>query len=158
MIRIPVVSIAILALSQTPVAAQLAASSSEPIDITGDTAEFDDNVAIWSGNVRIVQGEAILTARRIEADLNDEGDFERIRAIGAVRYSNGKEAIAGERAVYDSAARTITMTENVILTQGKQVMSAGSVIYWIDTGKVKFTPEAGRRIRGIFYTGSADEI
>jgi len=157
MIRIPVLSIAILALSQTPAAAQLAASSDEPIDITGDTAEFNDNIVIWSGNVRIVQGEAILTARRIEAELNDDGDFDRIHAIGAVRYSNGKEAIAGERAVYDSVARTITMTENVILTQGRQVMSAGSVVYWIDTGKVKFTPGAGQRIRGIFYTGSADK-
>lgn len=49
------------------------------------------------------------------------------------------------------------MTDNVIVTQGKQVMSAGKITYWIDSGKVLFTPEAGKRIRGLFFTGKDDE-
>lgn len=137
--------------------AQLVAESGEPIDITGDTAEFQDNLAVWTGNVRVVQGEAILTTERLEAVLLDDGGFETITAIGSVRYSNGKEAITGERAVFDDQARTITMTEDVIVTQGKQVLSAGKVTYWVDTGKVLFTPEPGRRIRGLFFTKSEDE-
>ncbi|MCK5749786.1 MAG: hypothetical protein KAH44_26460, partial [Oricola sp.] len=127
-----------------------AGDSKEPIDITSDTAEFQDNHAVWTGNVRVVQGEAILTSERLEAELNDDGDFETITAIGAVRYSNGKEAITGERAVFNDVERTIVMTENVIVTQGKQVMSAGKITYWVDTGKVLFTPEPGKRIRGLF--------
>lgn len=137
--------------------AQLVAESDEPIDITGDTAEFQDNLAVWTGNVRVVQGEAILTTERLEAVLLDDGGFETITAIGSVRYSNGKEAITGERGVFNDQARTITMTENVIVTQGKQVMSAGQVVYWVDTGKVLFTPEPGKRIRGLFFTKSDDE-
>ncbi len=157
MMRIFVFSAVLLLIANDRAAAQLAPSSNEPVDITGNTAEFQDNLAIWSGDVRVVQGEAILTAKRIEAEINDDGDFDKIRAFGTVRYSNGKEAITGETAVYDDASRTITMSENVILTQGKQVMSAGSVTYWVDTGRVKFTPETGRRIRGIFYTNSDDD-
>ncbi|MFC2953769.1 LptA/OstA family protein [Marinicaulis aureus] len=143
----------------TPGAAQLIAAgdSKEPIDITGDTAEFQDNLAVWTGNVRVVQGPAILISERLEAVLTDEGDFETITAIGSVRYSNGEEAITGERAVFNNAARTIVMTDNVIVTQGKQVMSAGKITYWIDSGKVLFTPEAGKRIRGLFFTGKDDE-
>lgn len=139
--------------------AQLVASadSDAPIDITGDAAEFQDNKAVWTGNVRVVQAEAVLTTIRLEADLSEEGDFDTITAIGDVRYSNGKEAITGERAVYDNIARTITISENVLVTQGKQVMSAGKVTYWVDTGKVQFIPEPGKRIRGIFYTQSADD-
>lgn len=137
--------------------AQLVAESDEPIDITGDTAEFQDNVAVWTGNVRVVQGEAILTTERLEAVLLSDGGFETITAIGSVRYSNGKEAITGERAVFNDQARTITMSENVIVTQGKQVMSAGQVTYWVDTGKVLFTPEPGKRIRGLFFTKSDNE-
>lgn len=148
---------AALAALCAPAAAQLSANNDEPIDITGDAAEFQDHLAIWTGNVRVVQAEAILTTERLEADLNEDGDIETIRAIGAVRYSNGKEAITGERAVYNEAARTITVLDNVIVTQGKQVMAAGKVVYWIDTGKVQFAPEAGRRIRGIFYTKTDDE-
>ena len=140
-----------------PAHAQLAPSSDEPIDITGDAAEFQDNVAVWTGNVRVVQGEAILTTERLEATLNDEGEFQSIQAIGAVRYSNGKEAITGDRADYSEQERAITISENVIVTQGKQIMSAGAVTYWIDTGKVKFAPEPGKRIRGIFYTDNEQQ-
>ncbi len=143
----------------TPAAAQLIAAqdSKEPIDITGDAAEFQDEFAVWTGNVRVVQGPAILTSERLEAVLTDEGDFETITAIGSVRYSNGEEAITGERAVFNNEARTIVITDNVIVTQGKQVMSAGKITYWVDTGKVLFTPEAGKRIRGLFFTGKDEE-
>ena len=139
--------------------AQLIATGdrTEPVDITGDTAEFQDNEAVWTGNVRVVQGEAILTSDRLEAVLTEEGDFETITAIGSVRYSNGNEAITGERAVFNDAARTIVITENVIVTQGKQVMSAGKITYWVDTAKVLFTPEAGKRIRGLFFTGKDEQ-
>jgi lipopolysaccharide export system protein LptA len=143
-----------------PVRAQLisaAGDSDEPIDITGDTAEFQDNHAVWTGHVRVVQGEAILTSERLEATLNDDGDIETITAIGAVRYSNGKEAITGEHAVFNDEKRTIVMTDNVIVTQGKQVMSAGKITYWVDTGKVLFTPEPGKRIRGLFFTGKEED-
>ncbi len=140
-----------------PAHAQLAPSSDEPIDITGDAAEFQDNIAVWTGNVRVVQGEAILTTERLEATMNDEGEFQSIQAIGAVRYSNGKEAITGDRADYSEKDRAITISDNVIVTQGKQIMSAGAVTYWIDTGKIKFAPEPGKRIRGIFYTESEEQ-
>lgn len=140
-----------------PAHAQLVAESDEPIDITSDVAEFQDNLAIWKGNVRVVQGEAIMTASRLEAILSDDGVFTELDALGVVRFSNGKEAISGERAHYDDAARTIEILDNVIVTQGSQVMAAGAVTYWIDTGKIVFEPRPGERIRGIFYTDADDE-
>ncbi len=152
-----VLSIGALLASATGAFAQLIADSDEPIDITGDTAEFQDEKAIWSGNVRVVQGEGILTTERLEATLTDDGAVETIIAIGSVRYSNGKETITGERAVFNDGAQTITMTENVLVIQGKQVMSAGKVTYWVETGKVLFAPEPGKRIRGLFYTKSDAE-
>lgn len=140
-----------------PANAQLSADSDAPIDITGDVAEFQDNRAVWTGNVRVVQDASILTANRLDAEISEEGDLREIVATGNVRYSNGTEAITGERGVYNEAERTITISENVIVTQGKQVMSAGAVTYWIDTGKVKFAPAPGQRIRGIFYTEDAEQ-
>ncbi len=137
--------------------AQFAAESDAPIDISGDAAEFQDNIAIWTGNVRVVQEESILAADRIEADVSEDGDFSTITATGAVRYTNGKEAITGRRLIFDNEARTITVMENVIVTQGKQVMSAGAVTFWIDTGMVKFAPADGRRIRGIFYPENEEQ-
>lgn len=133
-------------------AAQLAKiDSDEPIDITGDRLEVENEVATFIGNVRAVQGPAILTAERLVADLDDKGAFTKIHAVGTVRYSNGEEAITGARAVFDDVNRTVTISENVVVTQGDQVMTGGELVYWIDTGRILFTAPAGKRIRGIFY-------
>lgn len=134
--------------------AQLTPESDEPIDITGDSLEIVDDVATWTGNVRALQGEAILTAEQLIATLNDGGAFKTIKAVGGIRYSNGKEVIAGETALYDAGRRTITVSDNVIVTQGETVMTGGALVYWLDTGKITFTSPAGERIRGIFHTQS----
>ena len=132
--------------------AQLAVQNSkEPIDITGDRLEVENEVATWAGHVRAVQGEAILTADRLVADLDKDGTFKKIHALGTVRYSNGKEAITGDKGVFDDKTRTIVVTGNVIVTQGEQIMTGGALTYWVDTGKIVFTAPAGRRIRGVFH-------
>lgn len=138
----------------TPAPAQLIADSDQPIDITGDSLELVDDVATWSGNVRALQGEAILTASRLVATLDDEGAFKTITALGGVRYFNGKEAVAGEHALYDAGQRSITISENVVVTQGETVMTGGTLVYWLDTGRINFNAQAGARIRGIFHTKS----
>ncbi|MBI1365656.1 MAG: hypothetical protein GC153_06820 [Alphaproteobacteria bacterium] len=147
---------AALLAASSPAGAQLVANSNEPIDITGDTLEIVNKIATWTGNVRAVQGDGILTAKKLIATLGDDGGFKTIQAIGDVRYSNGKEAIAGDKAVYDAAARSITMSDNVIVTQGETVMTGGALIYWLDSGRIRFTAPTGSRIRGIFHTKSLD--
>ncbi|MBB5517297.1 LptA/OstA family protein [Amphiplicatus metriothermophilus] len=144
------------ALSLSAALGQLVPDSDAPIDITGNSLEIVDDVATWIGDVRAVQGEAILTADKLVAILDDEGGFSSIRAIGAVRYANGKEAITGETALYDAEARAITITDNVVVTQGRTVMRGGALVYWLDTGRIAFTAPDGKRIRGIFYTKSLD--
>ena len=142
-------------LSITATSAQFAPQSSEPVDITGETLEFNDNIATWTGNVRALQGEAILTSKKLVATLDDAGDFRTITANGDVRYSNGKEIITGRSAVYDAGTRTISVSEDVVVTQGDQVMTGGALVYWVDTGKIRFTAPNGKRIRGLFYTNQA---
>ena len=148
------VSIAAAFAVSTGALAQIAANSDAPIDITGEVLEFDDNVATWTGDVRALQDAAILTSKKLVAVLDEAGDFSTITATGDVRYSNGKEIITGDSAVYDAIARTIEVKGDVLITQGEQVMAGGALIYWVDTGKVRFTAPSGKRIRGIFKTGA----
>jgi lipopolysaccharide export system protein LptA len=145
--------------ASTGAAAQLAPNfdSDAPIDITGERLEVVDDVATWTGAVRAVQGEAVLSADRLIADLDEDGAFKKIRAAGNVRYSNGEDAIAGRIGVYDAARRTIKVTHDVVVTQGEQVMTGGELIYWIDSGRLVFTAPEGRRIRGIFYPKRSGE-
>lgn len=149
---------AVLAMTAVGAQAQLAPGMTDgPIDITGDRLEVVDDVATWTGNVRAVQGEAILTAERLVADLDDQQSFTKIRALGTIRYSNGKEQIAGEQAVFDDVARTVTITGDVVVTQGEQVMTGGELVYWVDTGRILFTAPEGKRIRGVFHTKQSGE-
>jgi lipopolysaccharide export system protein LptA len=136
------------------VSAQLIGDSDEPIDITGEALEVVDDVATWTGNVRAVQGAAILTADRLVAIFGEDGAFQSIEAAGSVRYSNGKEAITGETALYEAGPRSITILNNVVVTQGETVMTGGALVYWLDSGRLRFTAPEGRRIRGIFHTKS----
>lgn len=153
-----IITLAALAGFAADASAQLLPQASDdPIDITGDRLEVIDDVATWIGNVRAVQGEAILTASRLVADLDDAGAFKKIRAEGGVRFSNGKEAIAGKVGVYDAGARTITIIDDVVVTQGEQVMTGGELVYWVDTGRLLMTAPSGRRIRGIFYAKRSGE-
>ncbi len=143
-------------LSTAPAGAQLIGDSDEPIDITGDSLEVADDVAVWTGSVRAVQGPAILTADKLVATLGEDGAFKTIEASGAVRYSNGKEAITGNTALYDSGDRSITITDDVVVTQGETVMTGGALVYWLDTGRLRFTAADGGRIRGIFHAKSGE--
>jgi len=149
------IALLLLLAAATSANAQLAAQSDAPIDITGESLEFNNDVATWTGDVRALQGEAILTANKLVAVLDDKGDFKTITAIGNMRYSNGKEIITGKSGVYDSGTKTISVSEDVVVTQGEQVMTGGALIYWVDTGKIRFTSPGGKRIRGIFYTNQA---
>ena len=144
------IALAAAAFAAGPATAQIVANSEEPIDIFGDHIEGVDQVITLSGNARAVQGEGILTADRIVATLDENRSPTKIECQENVRYSNGKEAIAGRTALYDDAERTITFTGDVVVTQGENVITGGVLVYWIDTGRIDFTPAKGKRIRGFF--------
>lgn len=156
--RIVIALSAAAAFAAVPARGQLLSNSDEPIDITGDSLEVVDDVATWTGNVSAVQGEAVLTAERLVAKLDGEGAFKTIEAIGSVRYSNGKEAITGEAALYEAGPRSITVSRNVVVTQGETVMTGGALVYWLDSGRLRFTAPEGKRIRGIFHAKSGGEL
>ncbi len=141
-----------------PAASQLLPTDrNEPLDITSERFEGENDLAVstFLGNVRVVQGEAIMTSERLVLKQDDNGDVTNITATGRVRYSNGVEAITGERAVYNGGARTITITGKVLITQGDQIMAGERLVYWVDSGKVKFTAAEGRRVRGVFRPSTA---
>ena len=141
-----------------PAKAQLDTASDEPIDITGDQFEAfrDKDYAIWTGNVQVVQGTAILTAPKLTIYGIEDGELDRINATGGIRYTNGTEAISSRRAVYDAADETVTFFGDVVVVQDEQVLSGGRLIYYTSTGQIKFFSENGGRVRGIFISNNAN--
>ena len=147
---------AALAFAASGASAQFVAESDEPLDITSDRLESEEDIATWIGDVRVLQSESILTTDRLVIVRNEDGGVDEIRAEGNVRYSTGQESITGDVAIYNELTRSINMTGDVVVTQGKQVMSGGDLVYWVDTGKINFTAPQGERVRGIFHTKSLD--
>ncbi|NHK29489.1 hypothetical protein FF098_016375 [Parvularcula flava] len=152
--RLGLVSALIPALMMGTAAAQFSQNSNAPIDITG--AQFEafqnEDYALWTGDVQVVQGEVILTAPQLKIYGIGGGRFNRVDATGGIRYTNGLEAISGDRAVYRKENETIVVTGNVVVVQGRQVMTGQQMTYYLDTGKIVFNKETKARVRGVFFT------
>lgn len=146
----------------TPAMAQLSQDPDAPIDITGETFEAFEgrDMAIWTGDVQVVQAEAVLTAPKLSIFGIANGNINRIEASGGIRYTNGVESISGDKATYREEDGTIIVTGNVVVVQDNQVMSGERLIYHIDNGELRFSASDSGRVRGIFYTngqtGGAD--
>lgn len=126
-----------------------------PVDLSAgrcEAREQEDRVTC-TGSVRVTQGDAILSAAKMSLfGVNTPSGLRRIEAEGEVRYASGPNAVSGASGVYDAASTTLTVTGDVIVIQGSQVMTGGRLIYNTETGDVEFGPGSGGRVRGLFYT------
>lgn len=153
--------------------------SSAPIEITSDTLEVHqaDQLAIFSGDVVAGQGTLRLTADRLEVSYVDKdqgserasgapdsgaqdsgaqdsgtGVIREMVAIGHVFIANGDETAAGQRARYDIENGIITMTGDVVLTQGGNVISGKKLTIDLDSGQAR----VGGRVKSIFMSQDSE--
>lgn len=132
-------------------------SGDAPIDVAAGRCEvFEaDDIIECTGDVRITQGDALLSADRVKIFGAGDGEgFKRIEGEGQVRYASGDNALSGQRAVYDGPNTTITVVGDVLVLQGDQVMSGGKLVYNTTTKAMVFTPGPDGRVRGVFNTAS----
>lgn len=153
-----------------PAAAQLAANSSAPVDITADELEVTNNActSIWRGNAEALQDTARLRAEVLTATFQGKGglapgggasgcgDLIRLEAKGSVYYVTPQQKVHGDYAVYDASADTITVTGDVVAVQGQNVLRGNRMVFNTRTGQGQMQGAAtGRnsagRPRGVFY-------
>jgi len=130
----------------------------EDIVVTADRAVAlsEERRTVWTGDVRVMQGAAVLTAPEVAAAFDENGAVLRIDAQGGVRYSNDGDVVEGETAEYDALERTLTVTGDVVAARDRQVVTGGRVVYHIDTGRIELTPKEGERVRGVFRLDSGE--
>ncbi|HEX8470376.1 MAG TPA: LptA/OstA family protein, partial [Brevundimonas sp.] len=83
-------------------------------------------------------------------------NISTVTASGNVYYVTPTETIRGDRAVYTVSNATIIVTGDVILTQGKNVLTGGRLSYNIDTGQTNMVAGGNGRIQGVFYPQGAN--
>ena len=160
-----------------PALAQLSSSSNSPVDVTADQLEAQPQqcLAIYRGNVEALQGTS-----RLRTDLlniyakpgaakaqpapgggpsSKCGALDRMEAHGSVYYMTPSEVVKGDDAVYLADAKTITLTGDVVVSQGKNVVVGNRLVINTDTQHATMEPNAkgagaANRVRSVLYPGS----
>lgn len=126
--------------------------SQEPIQIEADKLEVRDpeKLAIYTGNVKVRQGETVLEAPELRVFYAGEATAEgapgsevsRIEAGPTVLVRSNDQTASGGQAILDMARDTITMSGNVVLTQGPNVVRGERLIVNLATRQGRM--EGGR--------------
>jgi lipopolysaccharide export system protein LptA len=130
----------------------------QPVQIDAKALEVQDKkkTATFTGNVKVVQGDTTMTCRTLVVFYGQEmgiasdapvvktnstagavpnaQNIRRIEAHGDVLVVSRDQNATGDLGVYDLPAKTITLTGNVVLTQGKSVIHGDRLIVDTVTG------------------------
>lgn len=130
----------------------ISADPSAPVEVAADnlTVDQDTGTATFTGNVQIGQGDLRLSAGRVEVVYgSDTGEIARLQASGGVTFVTATEAAEAQSADYDIAGGTLTLTGDVLLTQGASAISAEQMTVNLESGNAQLTG----RVRTVFQQG-----
>ena len=111
--------------------------TSAPVEVESDRLTVDQTAgtAVFSGNVRVRQGEMRITAAEATLEYAEGGtDIERVLLSGRVMMTNGAEAAEGNSGVYTIATGEVVLTGDVLLTQGAATISGNELTVDLNTG------------------------
>ena len=138
----------------------LAVDSDAPIHIESDSLEIDEpkSIATFIGSVRANQDNMRLTADRLRieyrgAEAGSPTKLRNIIASGGVVMRVDDQVAKGNRAHYNLASNTVTLSGGVVLSQGTNVLRGESIVVDLVTGKanmVSASQRQGERVRGVF--------
>jgi lipopolysaccharide export system protein LptA len=136
----------------------------EPIHIEANELEvFDDKkIAVFSGDVRARQGKFTLKSQRLEVQYKNANGADKSNAAGGqistIKASQNvaivtadKQSATSQWAVFDVNTQLVTLGNEVILSQDKNILKGNKLIIDLKTGRSKFHTDS--RIRGLFMPG-----
>jgi lipopolysaccharide export system protein LptA len=142
---------------QTDLFSGFGAKGNGPIEVDAKTLEIveegDQRISTFSGGVTVKRGNTTMKAAQIklfskkEAEATDQSGFTRMEATGTVYVNSGKQTVTGSQAIVDNQAQTITLSGNVVLSQGKDVLAADRLVIDMATGRARVEQIPGKSIR-----------
>jgi lipopolysaccharide export system protein LptA len=147
----------------------------QPIQIEAASLEMRDKKkeAIFSGNVKVVQGDTTMTSKTLVVFYDSGPDqatsppatakgaksatmqsatpgpggsssIRRLEAKGSVAVTQKDQVVTGETAIFDTRANLITMLGGVVLTQCRNVMRGDRLKVDMTTGVSRVESESGK--------------
>ncbi|NBR90832.1 MAG: lipopolysaccharide transport periplasmic protein LptA [Rhodobacteraceae bacterium] len=126
----------------------MAQDTSLPVEVTAENLSVDQEkgTAIFTGDVVIVQGEMRLAAPWVLVVYSeDQSKVMRLEAKNGVTLVSGPDAAEAERADYSIESGVVVMRGNVLLTQGKNALTANEMTVNLTDG----TAQMGGRVKTI---------
>ena len=115
--------------------------ASLPVEVSADSLSVDQGsgAAVFEGNVLVVQGEVRMSAGAVEityasGDNTTGNGIEALRASGGVTFVTATDAVEAAEAVYSIAKATVTLTGDVLLTQGQNAISGDRLVVDLEAG------------------------
>ena len=123
--------------------------SNQPIQIEADRLEVLDGqgIALFNGNVSVVQGSTILRTsslkvyyRRDGGSGTPGGNVSKIEASGRVAVRSGDQKASADAAIVDMQAQTALLTGNVSVSEGQNIVTGCRLAIDMSTNAAKLTP------------------
>jgi lipopolysaccharide export system protein LptA len=122
---------------------------------TGDVDAIQDGTRLRAQKLTILfaarpgdQGSGASTGQVLGSGL---GQAERMIAENEVFYITADERVRADRAVYELTSRTITMSGNVVVSRGKDVLTGGRLVINLETNTSMMDPVPGGRVRTAIF-------
>ena len=149
----------------------------QPVHIEAATLEVrdKDKVATFSGNVHVTQGDTGMRCKSLvvfyeqnetDADksksvaLANPGPggqqrIKRLEARGGVVVTQKEQTATGDLGLFDMQTNTVTLTGNVVMTQGQNVLRGDRLVVDLTSGVSRIESGKGGqgRVQGLFLPG-----
>jgi lipopolysaccharide export system protein LptA len=130
-------------------------SGDEPIQIESDKLEVrrNENVAVFTGNVSVVQGPTLMKSKRMVVHYTDDGaaaapassGIKSLEVDGKVYVKSEDQIATSDAARFDMQSEVLVMTgKQVVLTQGENVAVGCKLTVYMKTGRAVLDSCAGK--------------
>jgi lipopolysaccharide export system protein LptA len=132
-----------------------------PVQIAADAMEFDYKAKIltYRGSVLVTQADMTLHSDTLRVTLDPEHPDKprEVVAEGKVQIDKGTRHATGGRAVFDNAARTVTLSDQAHLHDGPNEVVGERVVVYLDEQRsiVEGGPD---RVRAVLYPSATPEV
>jgi lipopolysaccharide export system protein LptA len=124
----------------------------QPVRIEAASLEVrdKDKVATFQGNVKVVQGDTVMRCKTLVVFYESQGpagsmksaapgpggrqQISRLEARGGVVVTQKDQTATGETGIFDMRANTVTLSGNVVVSQGNNVMRGERLVVDLTTG------------------------
>ena len=131
--------LAILAVLAAPSLTQLPAAGGGTVTVSADRVKynFPRHQVDYTGNpVRLTRGDAVLTCRRLRAQLDDAEKVKEATCEGEVRFERGDKVVTCEKATYEEAVSRLTCEGKPVLKSGSLTAVGSLLVYDLERDEV----------------------